>query len=150
MRRPTRRTSPVAIALLASLTVLALLTFSSAALASKSATPAQVKALTSAIHATPVAAINKIPANRYRVSRVRISTVSKAWATASLVPTKRAQDTFQSSYVVAVRPAGTSTWVVVDVGSAEVGCGIAPDPVLADLLGLKTGEQPCPPGEGIS
>ncbi|MGH2902188.1 MAG: hypothetical protein ACRDK7_01120, partial [Solirubrobacteraceae bacterium] len=34
--------------------------------------------------------------------------------------------------------------------TAEVGCGIAPDPVLADLLGLKAGEQPCAPGEGIS
>ena len=145
-----RRSSPAAIALLAALAVLAPLSLSSSALASKQASSSQTKALTRAIHTTPVAGINKIPANRYRVVRAKISTVSKAWAMASLVPTKRAQDTFQSSYVVAIKLAGTGTWVVVDVGSAEVGCGIAPDSVLADLLGLKTGEQPCPPGEGIS
>ena len=52
--------------------------------------------------------------------------------------------------MLAVKLAGKSTWVVVDAGTAEVGCGIAPDPVLADLLGLKAGEQPCAPGEGIS
>jgi hypothetical protein len=40
--------------------------------------------------------------------------------------------------------------VVVDLGTAEVGCGIAPNAVLADLLGLKAGESPCPPGEGIA
>jgi hypothetical protein len=36
--------------------------------------------------------------------------------------------------------------VVVDLGSAEVGCGIAPNKVLADLFSTKT---PCPPGAGI-
>ena len=141
-----RRARPTVIALLA--TACSVLTLSSPALASKSATPSQAKALTRAIHATPVAGINSIPANRYRVSRVKISTVSKAWATASLVPVARFRNTFQGIYVVAVKLAGTSTWVVLDAGSAEVGCGTAPDPVLADLLGLKTGEQPCT-GEGI-
>jgi hypothetical protein len=142
-----RHARPVAIAL--AITVFALLP-SASALASKSATPSQTRALTRAIRTTAVAGIDKIPTNRYRVSRVRISTVSKAWATASLLPTKLSKDTFQSSYVVAVNLAGTSSWAVVDVGSAEVGCGVAPDSVLADLLGLKAGEQPCPPGEGIS
>lgn len=145
-----RRTGPAAIARLAALTVLALLALSSPTLASKGATPAQLKALTRAIHATPVAGINKIPANRYRVSRAKISIVSTSWASAWVEPTKRFQATLQGIEVVAVKPGGTSTWVVVDAGSAEVGCGIAPDPVLADLLGLKAGEQPCPPGEGIS
>jgi hypothetical protein len=126
------------------------LTLSSSALASKRATPAQVKALIRAVRTTPVAGIDKVPTNRYQVSGVKISTVGKAWATASLVPTKRFQGTFQGAYVLAVQLAGTGSWVVVDAGSAEVGCGIAPDPVLADLLGLKAGEQPCPPGEGIA
>jgi hypothetical protein len=150
MRPNVRRTSRVAIAPIAASALLALLAFSGLALASKNATPAQVRALTRAIHATPVAGLNRIPASRYRVSRAKISTVSASWASASVEPTKRFQATLQGIEVVAVKPGGTSTWVVVDAGTAEVGCGIAPDPVLADLLGLKTGEQPCPPGEGIS
>ena len=150
MRLRMRRTSPAAIALLAASAVLAVLAFSGSALASKSATPAQLKALTRAIHATPVAGINTIPANRYQVSRARISTVSASWASAWVEPTKRFRATLQGIEVVAVKLAGKSTWVVVDAGTAEVGCGIAPDPVLADLLGLKVGEQPCAPGEGIA
>jgi len=145
-----RRTSPAAIALLAASVVLAVLAFSDSALASKSATPAQLRALTSAIHSTPVAGINTIPANRYRVSRAKISTVSTYWASAWVEPTKRFQATLQGIEVVAVRLAGKRTWVVVDAGTAEVGCGVAPDSVLADLLGLKAGEQPCAPGEGIA
>jgi hypothetical protein len=106
--------------------------------------------LTSAVRTSAVGGIDKVPVNRYTVSRVRISTVSKAWAMASLVPRKSFARTFQPAYVVAVKLAGTSTWVVVDLGSAQVGCGIAPNSVLSDLLGLKREEQPCPPGEGIS
>jgi hypothetical protein len=147
MRLHMRRTSPAAVAMIAAS---ALLVFSSSALASKNATPAQLKALTRAIHATPVAGINTIPASRYSVSRARISTVSPSWASAWLLPTKRYRATLQSIEVVAVKLAGKSTWVVVDAGTAEVGCGVAPDSVLADLLGLRTGEQPCAPGEGIS
>jgi hypothetical protein len=120
------------------------------ALASRSATPSQAAALTRAVRISAVGGIDKVPVDRYKVSRVKISTVSKAWAMASLVPTKAFVRTFQPAYVVAVKLAGTSAWVVVDLGSAEVGCGIAPDSVLSDLLGLKPGEQPCPVGQGIS
>jgi hypothetical protein len=147
MRLRMRRTSPAAIALL---TATAVLAFSGSALASKSATSAQLKALTRAIRATPVAGINTIPTNRYQVSRAKISTVSTSWASAWVEPTKRFQATLQGIEVVAVRLAGKSTWVVVDAGTAEVGCGVAPNSVLADLLGLKAGEQPCAPGEGIA
>lgn len=122
----------------------------SPAVASKSATPSQFTALSRAIRTSPVGGMDRVPARRYRVSHVRISTVSRAWASASLVPTKAFRRTFQAAYVVAVRLAGTGTWVVVDLGSAEVGCGTAPNAVLSDLLGLKGGEQPCPPGAGIS
>ncbi len=154
MRLPQRRTGPgpgpAAIARLAALAIFAMFALSGTALASRNATPAQVKALTRAIHATPVAGINKIPTNRYRVTRAKISTVSTSWASGWVEPTKRFQATLQGIEVVAVKPGGTSTWVVVDAGTAEVGCGIAPDPVLSDLLGLKAGEQPCAPGEGVS
>ncbi len=152
MRLPQRRTSPgsAAIARLVALAVLATFALSGTALASRNATSAQLRALTRAIRATPVAGIDKIPTNRYRVTRAKISTVSTSWASAWVEPTKRFQATLQGIEVLAVKPGGTSTWVVVDAGTAEVGCGIAPDPVLADLLGLKAGEQPCAPGEGIS
>jgi hypothetical protein len=93
--------------------------------------------------------IDKVPAKRYSVTNVRISTVSKAWAMASLVPTKGYRNTFQPASVVAVKPAGTREWVVVDLGTAQVGCGIAPNRVLTDLLGLKGTEVPCPTGAGI-
>jgi len=94
--------------------------------------------------------IDKTPTNRYTVTNVRISTVSKAWAMASLVPTKAYRNKFQAATAVAVKPAGTREWVIVDLGTAEVGCGIAPNPVLTDLLGLKGGEVPCPTGTGIA
>jgi hypothetical protein len=133
------------------LVVVALCGGAGTALANKSASRSQANAVAQAIRSSPVAQINRVPTNRYRVTRVRISTVSSAWAMASLVPTKAFRNTFQSAIVVAVKPAGPrSRWVVVDLGSAQVGCGIAPNVVLADLLGLKSGESPCGPGEGIS
>lgn len=137
----------VALALLAAL---AFVTLGASALASKNATRAQARAVTQAVRSSPVGGINKVPTKRYVVTRVKISTVSKAWAMASLQPTKAFRNSFQAASVVAVQPAGTRKWVVVDLGSAEVGCGIAPNAVLADLLGLKAGESPCPPGEGIA
>jgi hypothetical protein len=121
-----------------------------AALASTRATNAQASAVASAVRSSPVGGMNKVPTKRYKVTNVRISSVSKAWAMASLEPTKGYQTTFQAATVLAVQPAGTHTWVVVDLGSAEVGCGIAPNPVLADLLGLKRNQAPCPPGKGIA
>jgi hypothetical protein len=142
---PQRRLLPlVAVALLVPLVLAA------GALARKNATPTQAKAVSQAVTSSPVGGINKVPTRRYTVTNVKISTVSKAWAMASLVPTKAFRKSFQAATVVAVQPAGTSKWVVVDLGSAEVGCGIAPNAVLADLLGLKRGESPCPPGEGIA
>lgn len=117
--------------------------------ASTHATSAQASAVAKAVRSSPVDDINSVPAKRYSVTNVRISVVSKAWAMASLVPTKAYRDKFQPATIVAVRPAGTREWVVVDVGTAEVGCGIAPNQVLSDLLGLKGSEVPCPTGTGI-
>jgi hypothetical protein len=120
------------------------------ALASQRASRSQANAVAQAVRSSPVGGINQVPTRRYTVSNVRISTVSRAWAMASLVPTKAFRNSFQTATVVAVRLAGTRRWVVVDLGSAQVGCGTAPNVVLADLLGLKNGESPCLPGEGIT
>jgi hypothetical protein len=119
------------------------------ALASTHATSSQASAVAKAVRSSPVDDIDKVPTQRYSVTNVRISTVSKAWAMASLVPTKAYRNAFQPATAVAVKPAGTREWVVVDLGTAEVGCGIAPNRVLADLLGLKGTEVPCPTGAGI-
>jgi hypothetical protein len=137
-------------AILTLATAVSVLALTGVASARKSATPSQVAALTRAVHTSVVGGAGTVPTDRYNVTGVKISTVSKSWATASLVPTSRFKDTFQSAYVMAVKLAGTGTWVVVDLGSAEVGCGVVPNSVLADLLALKKGEQPCPPGEGVS
>jgi hypothetical protein len=68
------------------------------------------------------------------VTRQRVSTVSKSWAIAQLVATPAFRTTFQNATVLAIRPAGTNGWVIVDLGTAQVGCGIAPNKVLADLF----------------
>ena len=103
-------------------------------------------ALTSAVHESHVAGLNTIPQSHYRVADPRVSTVSRNWASARVVAKPAFRTTFQSAIVVAVKLAGTNRWVVVDLGTADVGCGIAPDKVLADLFKTKT---PCPSG-GIS
>lgn len=120
------------------------------AVASTHATSSQANAVARAVRSSHVDDIDKVPTKRYTVSKVRISTVSKAWAIASLVPTKAYRNSFQPATIVAVKPAGTREWTVVDLGTAEVGCGIAPNRVLTDLLGLKGTEVPCPTGTGIS
>ncbi len=121
-----------------------------ASTASTHATSSQAAAVAKAVRSSHVDDMDKVPTKRYTVTNVRISTVSRAWAMASIEPTRAYRKTFQSAIAVAVRPAGTREWVVVDIGTAQVGCGIAPDAVLADLLGLKGGETPCPTGTGIS
>ena len=136
-----------AVSLLASLPILAP---ADSANAATHATSSQASAVAKAVRSSPVDDIAKVPTNRYTVTNVRISTVSKSWAMASLTATKNYRSKFQNSIAVAVRPAGTREWVVVDIGTAEVGCGIAPNRVLSDLLGLKGAETPCPFGTGIA
>jgi len=128
----------------AAVAVLAAGTLAAPALAAKPATKAQKAAITRAIHRSPVAGIKQVPQSKYRVTRVKISTRSSSWAVAWQVATKAARGTFQDAYVVLVRLGGTNTWVVVDAGTALVGCSIAPDSVVRDLTGFR-----CPPGEGV-
>jgi len=115
----------------------------SPALASRKPTTRQAQAITKAVQTSPVGGASDIPTNQYRVTGIRVSTVSRVWATANMTPTKAYKDTLQSAFVMLVRPAGTQSWVVVDLGTAEVGCGYAPDPVLDDLRGSGY-SQSCP------
>jgi hypothetical protein len=120
------------------------------ALAATKANHRTARALTHAIHTTPVAGFDKVPHNRYRVAGPVVTDLSDSWAMGTITARKRFRDSFQGGYFVAVNLAGTHRWVVVDAGSALVGCGTVPDGVLADLLGLPKGNRPCPPGEGVS
>jgi hypothetical protein len=131
----------------AALVITAAMVCATPAGASRAANARERRALTNAVHVSPVGGLNKVPRRHYRVSGQRVSTVSKSWAIAQIVATPPFKGTFQNATVLAIRPAGTNGWVVVDVGTAEVGCGIAPNKVLADLFKTKT---PCPPGQGIS
>jgi hypothetical protein len=132
-----RRTACIAAAAALSLLVAAPL-----AAASKRPSARQAAAITRAVHTSIVGGIDRVPRNRYAVSHRRISTVEPRWAYAQLQPRKRFQGTFQSAYVMLVNLAGTRTWVVVDLGSAQVGCGVVPAAVISDLLG---GDAGCPP-----
>jgi len=138
MRRVSARLALTSLVALAAAT-----TYVAPADASRAANARERSGLIAAIHASKVAGLNKVPASHYRVADQRVSTVSTNWASARLVATPAFRSSFQNAVVVAVKLAGTSQWVVVDLGSADVGCGIAPDKVLADLFKTKT---PCPSG----
>jgi hypothetical protein len=132
--------------LIAGLVITAATVCAAPAGASRAANAKDRRALSSAVHTSPVGGIDKLPRSHYRVTGQRVSTVSKSWAIAQVVATRPFRGSFQNATVLAIKPAGTSEWVVVDVGTADVGCGIAPNKVLADLFKTK---QPCPSGEGI-
>jgi hypothetical protein len=132
-----RRTATIAAA-----AALSLLVAAAPAAASRRPTSGQAAAITRAVQTSAVAGMNRVPRNRYVVSHRRISTVERSWAYAQIQPRKRFRSTFQSAYAMLVNPAGTRTWVVVDLGSAQVGCGVVPAAVISDLLG---GDAGCPP-----
>lgn len=101
------------------------------------------RALIAAVHASSVGGLSKVPRSHYRVTDAQISSVSSSWASAQLTATAAYRSSFQNATIVAVQPAGTGRWVVVDLGSAQVGCGIAPNRVLQDLYRTK---RPCASG----
>jgi hypothetical protein len=132
-----RRTAGIAAA-----AALSLLLAATPAVASRRPTKGQAAAITRAVETSAVGGMNRVPRNRYVVSHRRISTVEKSWAYARIQARRRFGSTFQSAYAMLVNPAGTRTWVVVDLGSAQVGCGIVPSTVISDLVG---GDAGCPP-----
>lgn len=125
---------------------LALGALAAPALAARRATPAQARAVARALRSTSLGGADRVSKRWYRVTGVRISSLSSSWAIARQTPTTAGHDRFQPAYAILIRPQGARSWTVVSLGTAMVGCGAAPDAVLADLLGVKA---PCPPGEGI-
>jgi hypothetical protein len=142
---------PRQLPLVAAVAALALAVAVPAALASRSATRSETRAITRAVQTTPVADVDRIPTNRYRVGGIKVTTLPSrrlgAWAIADLIPVGRFKNTMQGGIGILVKPAGTNDWTVVDFGTAEVGCGIAPDAVLKDLYNAKG--DVCPPGQGV-
>lgn len=75
------------------------------------------------------------------------SVPDKWWARVDVNPKPAYEATFQSFYAFLVKSPqsnGSFKWVVADYGSAFVGCGVAPLPVVKDLH--AGGGNPCPPG----
>lgn len=74
--------------------------------------------------------VNGVPSSQFTVERLRVS--RSTWAAAKIVPERSAD--LDPADVLVRRTKGT--WKVIDLGTAEVGCGVAPAPVLA-TLGLR-------------
>ncbi len=113
----------------------------------RAANAAEARAITTAYRSSPLGDVNQVPRANYRIVGIRVSRLAPTWATARQVPTAAGEATFQPAYGVLVRLARTrgapGPWVLVDVGSSEVGCKVAPRRVLTDLrLG-------CPDGTGL-
>lgn len=85
---------------------------------------------------------SKVAYNRIRVTSVP----DRAWAIANVDAKPAFEATFQSFVTVLVKVPDLESqfrWVVADLGTAFVGCGVAPVPVLRDLTKTR---RPCPPG----
>jgi len=116
------------------------------AVAAKHPTANQTRAIDRAVRGS--VELDGIPTNRYRIVGERVSTTSRYWAYAQVRPRARFQDTMDGADVLLVRPADSRRWVAVDFGTALVGCGLAPESVIADLRGVSI-SQACPPEERI-
>jgi hypothetical protein len=114
------------------------------AAAAKKPTKVQTEAITRAVQTSTLGGGDQIPKSWYTVDRIRISSLSPSWALAWQTATKQGEDKFQPAYFILMQPQGSSRWVVASLGTALVGCGVAPNAVIKDLTGGG-----CPPGEGI-
>lgn len=114
------------------------------AAASKAPTKSQAAAIARAVETTTLGGANKLDRSWYTVGKIRVSSLSDAWALAWQLPTRAGDGRFQPAYFMLVNPPGSKRWTVVSLGTALVGCGVAPNVVVKDLTGGG-----CPPGEGI-
>jgi hypothetical protein len=116
------------------------------AIAAKQPTAKQTVAIERAVLNSPE--LKRIPSNRYRIVGERVSTASRYWAYAQVRPRAAFQDTMDDAEVILVRPADSRRRIAVDFGTGLVGCGLAPEAVIADLRGVSI-TQACPPEERI-
>ncbi len=125
---PLLRSSPARAVLGLVLTAL----LPASASAAREPTPAEAQAIDAAVHAS--SQTSAVPDKDFTAQRIRISTAG-SWAAARLVP--RPGTLFTPAVVVLSGDA--SAWRVRQVGTIDVGCGLAPRAVASDL-GLG-----CPP-----
>jgi hypothetical protein len=97
------------------------------------ASPSDAAAITDAIRHSELT--SQVPANAYQVVGAKVSRSDPTWAWAQLLPVS---DTVDRAQGVLHRTA--SGWSLVQLGSYEVGCSVAPPQVRADLT------LDCPPG----
>ncbi|MBL7632747.1 hypothetical protein I7412_37465 [Frankia sp. CN6] len=95
-------------------------------------TAADAAAITAAIRGSDLTRM--VPPNDYRVAGIRISRGDPNWAWAELLPVTDTVDRAQG-----VLRRTESGWLLMQLGSAEVGCSIVPPQVRADLA------LDCPP-----
>ena len=114
------------------------------AVASKAPTRSQARFIAQAVRTTSLGGANQLDRSWYRVNRIRVSSLSDSWAIAWQTATKPGEGKFQPAYFILAQPQGARRWVVMSLGTALVGCGVAPNVVIKDLTGGT-----CPPGEGI-
>jgi hypothetical protein len=96
------------------------------------ASTADATAITSAIQHSDLT--SQVPASDYRVVDAKVSRTDPAWGWAQLLPVTDTVDRAQG-----VLHRTSSGWQLVQLGSYEVGCDVAPPPVRADLA------LECPP-----
>lgn len=97
--------------------------------AGRPATTAETASISTAVHGSPLTA--KAAPRTFSVTGVRISRLTPTYAFATIDPTSPQLD----GAAVALRRASTtaSTWTVTQVGSAQVGCSVAPAQVRAEF-----------------
>lgn len=86
---------------------------------------ATVRAITRAVRRSD--ATSGVPASAYQITDIR---VSGDWARATLTP--RQPDTLDAATAL-LRRTSRTTWGLADLGTAEVGCDVAPAAVLTAL-----------------
>jgi len=114
------------LALVAGPAVAAPATSHGASTTTTSTAPGTTAAITAAVQRSPATA--GVPGTGYAVTDVRTAATDATWAGAALQPTG---DDLDPATVVLHRVRGT--WTVVDLGTAQVGCGTAPATVVTDL-----------------
>lgn len=77
---------------------------------------------------------------KFQVTGIRVSSRSSYWAKAVISPRPAYRTQFDAAYVILVRSAASGKWTLLDLGTSQVGCAIAPISVLNDLgVGAECG-----------
>lgn len=120
-----RRTTALLLAAPALAVTIAAMTTGSASADTTSA-PAEIS---TAVTTSP--AVAGVPAADYSVTDVRLADSDPTWAAAQLTPTAAGADVLDPATVVLQQVDGT--WQVVDLGTAQVGCGLVTPAVEGEL-----------------